>query len=388
MISSKYTIREQNEAQLLNSIIRHEEISRAQLAETSKLNKASVSAITKTLIADQLIFEKRVGDSSTVGGRKPIFLTLNNKAALLIALDLGFNYVDSMLAYLDGTVIKHVKKHHIKVSAANVLPLIQESITELLTPMVETPHGIIGMTCAIHGQVFENNILFTPYYDLDQLDLATALRHEYDFPIYLENEANLSALGEYTFSGDAEKLISISMHNGIGAGIVDHGTLQIGAKGKAGEIGHTIFQPHGKKCPCGNLGCLEQYGSNQVLYEKIATLKQLVQADSDTIKYYYDQDDSAVHALLKEYATILSVGVNNIIMMAAPEIVVINSSVIRKVPAIIPMIEQQLNNRFAAGVVIRNTTLQEKSTLFGGLAFVIQKFLNIQELKLKTLHKK
>ncbi len=54
MISSKYTIREQNEAQILNQIIKEKEISRAKLSQVTLLNKASVSAITKKLLADHL----------------------------------------------------------------------------------------------------------------------------------------------------------------------------------------------------------------------------------------------------------------------------------------------------------------------------------------------
>ena len=77
MISSKYTIREQNEAQILNQIIKEKEISRAKLSQVTLLNKASVSAITKKLLADHLILEKRIGELNTPG-RKPIMLTFGH----------------------------------------------------------------------------------------------------------------------------------------------------------------------------------------------------------------------------------------------------------------------------------------------------------------------
>ncbi len=75
MISSKYTIRELNQATLLKTIIEKKEVFRAELAAATGLNKASVSDITKKLLDDQLIVETRVGDASTAGGRKPIMLT-------------------------------------------------------------------------------------------------------------------------------------------------------------------------------------------------------------------------------------------------------------------------------------------------------------------------
>ena len=101
MISSKYTIREQNEAQILNQIIK-QKISRAELSKITSLNKASVSSITNKLINDGFIIEKRIGEA-TNRGRKPIMLTFNgSSSALVIAIDLGYNYIDGALASLDG----------------------------------------------------------------------------------------------------------------------------------------------------------------------------------------------------------------------------------------------------------------------------------------------
>ncbi|MBS7941264.1 ROK family protein, partial [Streptococcus suis] len=85
-----------------------------------------------------------------------------------------------------------------------------------------------------------NHIRFTPSYDLKDFPLKKELEKRFYFPIYLENEANLSALGEFTFSQSRDNLISISIHSGIGAGIIQDKRLQTGAYGQAGEIGHTI----------------------------------------------------------------------------------------------------------------------------------------------------
>ncbi|WP_167628471.1 ROK family protein [Listeria valentina] len=382
MISSKYTIREQNEAKILNFIIQNKEISRAKLSELSKLNKASVSSITKKLMDIELIFETRIGDSSNVGGRKPIMLSFNKKSSLLLALDIGYNYIEAALAYIDGTIVKSLSQKDKLITSENAISVIEETVRNLTADLPETPHGIVGMTLAIHGQVSNEEIIFTPYYDLDQLDLFTELGARYAFPIYLENEANLSALGEYTFSSEYEKLIAISMHSGIGAGIVESGKLHLGKDGKAGEIGHTIFQPHGKACPCGNNGCLERYGANEVIYDELRELKGLEKVNSNVLVRYYEENDPETFTLLRKYSDILSVGINNIIMMYAPEIVVINSSITRKIPITIDFIKDRVKNRLATDVIIKNTSLGENSTLYGALAFTAQKYLNIERLKL------
>lgn len=382
MISSKYTIREQNEANILKTVIDEKEISRAEISVQTGLNKASVSAITKKLIEDQLIFETRVGDASNAGGRKPIMLTFNRQSSLVIAFDIGYNYIEAMLAYIDGTVVETVSERRISVSAETIVAQIQAVIKNFQTVQPATPHGIVGMTIAIHGVVYKNRPTFTPYYDLDQIDLQKALEVFYDFPIFIHNEANLAALGEYTFSSQYQSLVSISIHSGIGGGIVEGGRLQLGKHGQAGEIGHSILYPFGRPCPCGNHGCLEQYASNKVTYNEFAELKHLDDVNSEILLSYVAHGDEDALALIKKNAELLSIGINNIAALYDPDIVVINSSLYRRIPAMVEMVTATLESRFSKDIVVRNTLLDDKATLYGAFAVSAQNFLNIQKLKL------
>lgn len=382
MISTKYTIREQNEANILNTIITEKEISRAEISQQTGLNKASVSAITKKLLEDELIFETRVGDASNTGGRKPILLTFNRKSSLVIAFDLGYNYIEALLAFIDGTVVETVSKRRIQVQASTILSEMEQIIDRFMEVQPVTPHGIVGLTAGIHGIVDHESILFTPYYDLDKSDFLEGLQQKYDFPVFIHNEANLAALGEYTFSSRYQSLVSVSIHSGIGAGIVESGRLQIGKHGRAGEIGHSILYPSGRTCPCGNHGCLEQYASNRVTYEEFRALKGLDYVNSEILLQYVEKNDKDALAAIKKNAELLSIGINNIIMMYDPDVVVINSSLYRRIPQMVDLVNDQLKSRFSRQVVIRNTFLEDKATLYGAFAVSAQNFLNIQKLKL------
>lgn len=382
MISTKYTIREQNEANILNTIITEKEISRAEISQQTGLNKASVSAITKKLLEDELIFETRVGDASNTGGRKPILLTFNRQSSLVIAFDLGYNYIEALLAFIDGTVVETVSKRRIQVQASTILSEMEQIIDRFMEVQPVTPHGIVGLTAGIHGIVDHESILFTPYYDLDKSDFLEGLQQKYDFPVFIHNEANLAALGEYTFSSRYQSLVSVSIHSGIGAGIVESGRLQIGKHGRAGEIGHSILYPYGRSCPCGNHGCLEQYASNRVTYEEFGALKGLDYVNSEILLQYVEKNDKDALAAIQKNAELLSIGINNIIMMYDPDVVVINSSLYRRIPQMVDLVNDQLKSRFSKQVVIRNTFLEDKATLYGAFAVSAQNFLNIQKLKL------
>ncbi|WP_265458099.1 ROK family transcriptional regulator [Enterococcus sp. HY326] len=383
MISTKYTMREQNEASILSEIINRKEVSRAELAVSTKLNKASVSAITKDLIDNDLVVETRIGNASITGGRKPTLLTFNGKSAIVIAIDIGIDYIESMLAFIDGAIIDTTKDKHISITKENVLEYLEKTIDGFLKYSVEAPHGIVGITIAIHGLVEHNQIVFTPYYDLDQMDLHNELSSKYDFPVFIQNEANLAAMGEYTFTSESKRLFSISIHSGVGGGIVENGELWLGQNGKAGEIGHSILFPNGKICPCGNHGCLEQYISHKVLYAKLAEYdRHLTRINSDLIKKMFFDGDPYVRKLLKENVELLSIGINNVVMLFDPEIVIINSSVYRKIPELVDLLKTNLKSNYSKNIILRNTTLDDRATLFGGFAVSAQKFLNIQNLKI------
>lgn len=381
MISSKYTIREQNESKILNQIIKSGEISRVALSQVSSLNKASVSSIVKKLIDDHLVIEQRVGEVNT-RGRKPILLTFNAKSALIIGIDLGYNYIDAMISYLDGSEIARLQLTDLKVTDKNIFEYIDSIVTTFRKDEPPTFHGVIGMTIAVQGQVLNNTISSTSYYRLSEINLIEKLNTIYPFPISVENEANLSALGEYTFSSEFDNLISISLHSEIGAGIVKNGKLEIGNMGCAGQLGHTVLFPDGRPCPCGNSGCLEQYCSTKVIYQEIGEKKNLKKVNSDVVAALYNIGDTDVVEIIEKYANYLAIAINNTIMLYAPGLVILNSPLTKKIPNIVTIIQSSLINRFTKKVCILQSPIEWNPVVYGAIAHSAQAFLNIEQLKL------
>lgn len=82
-------------------------------------------------------------------------------------------------------------------------------------------------------------------------------------PSAITNDANAAAIGEMLFGAakGMNDFVVITLGTGLGSGIVVNGELVYGADGFAGEVGHTIFDPHGRMCGCGRKGCLEAYAS-------------------------------------------------------------------------------------------------------------------------------
>lgn len=86
-------------------------------------------------------------------------------------------------------------------------------------------------------------------------------------PVFVENDANCAALGEFYKTENTENFIYITLGTGIGGGIIINGKLFVGTNGAAGELGHIITHAGGKECGCGRKGCWEAYASVTGLIE-------------------------------------------------------------------------------------------------------------------------
>ena len=235
---------------------------------------------------------------------------------------------------------------------------------------------------AIHGIVYENTILFTPYYNLNELDLYTELSSHTSIPIHIENEANLSALGEKSYSFTESNLVSISIHSGIGAGIIINDQLYYGKEGRSGEIGHTILIPDGKLCPCGNKGCLEQYSSEETILREYNQIKHQQSLSLIDLKSaFYDHEKEAIE-IVQLFSSFIAIGVNNIMASFGPDKVYLNSKLIQEIPEILTYIDNELTSTFNKHVPLVISSLGERSVLLGATALNLQNFFHIPSVKL------
>ncbi|MEM8528394.1 MAG: ROK family protein [Bacteroidota bacterium] len=93
--------------------------------------------------------------------------------------------------------------------------------------------------------------------------LAKGIEGIFKVPVFVNNDANVAALGEMQFGGGKgmNHLVVITLGTGLGSGFIVNGQLHVGHDGMAGEMGHTMAVPGGRQCRCGLKGCLEQYVS-------------------------------------------------------------------------------------------------------------------------------
>jgi len=106
--------------------------------------------------------------------------------------------------------------------------------------------------------------------------IVKKLEEKCHIPVYLENDANLAALGEY-WQGQGKNssvLVVITLGTGVGGGIIIHGDIWNGSSGIAGEVGHIPIYDQGPVCGCGNTGCLETFASSTAVVRMAKEIKE------------------------------------------------------------------------------------------------------------------
>lgn len=380
MFKMKSSIRENNSILVLSEIINRPEVSRAMISELTGLNKATVSEIVRRLIDDNYVIEIGPGKSTSSGGRRPILLTVNKKAGVSISFDVRYDRISYLITYLDGEKIDYTTEEK-EMSKDNIVDSIASVVDHAKNTMDECPFGIIGVTVSIHGIVYDNKIEFTPYFDLDEIDLVAELEERIDLPVHIENEANLSALAEAAFDTEHKSIISFSAHTGIGAGIILDGKLHRGNKGRSGEVGHTVLYPNGTNCPCGNQGCLEQYCSTKAIVRKYQLLKDDPALTFEDLVESYHQKDSSTLNLILQFAKDFGIGLMNVIGNYDPEVVYINSEILEEIPELISLLNHYLSMTIYKNVPLKESILGRKASLYGATVMNLQSYLHVDNVE-------
>ncbi len=180
-------------------------------------------------------------------------------------------------------------------------------------------------------------------------------------PASLDNDARCATLGEH-WRGAAtgmKNVLGMTLGTGIGGGLIIDGRLYHGASDVAGEIGHTTIDSTGRRCNCGNYGCLEAYASGPAIAERArealegeeeSILPSMVNGDLSriTAQVVYEaskQGDAIAREVVRETARFLGTGVSNLINVINPQMVVIAGGVTQAGEALFEPLRAEVRRR-------------------------------------------
>ena len=268
--SASLGLRQSNRLRVIETLYNQPGTSRAELARTTGLSRATVSMLVEELEEANIVEEHDAGEDVRPRntGRPPIPLSLVPSAAFAVGLDVGRQHIRVAVCDLSGRpVLDEVvarprsTTHQWRASTSRTTSSAPRSTPPASSPIAcsasawASPHRSTRVT----GELEAYGIL--PGWD--GIRPAAEMEQRLGVSVQLDNDANLGALGEKVFgvARGVDDLIYVRLSAGVGAGLVLNGRPYHGARGVAGEIGHVSVVENGLICRCGNRGCLETVAS-------------------------------------------------------------------------------------------------------------------------------
>ncbi|MCF2526566.1 ROK family transcriptional regulator [Yinghuangia soli] len=298
---------------------------RADVARLTGLSRSAVAARVDDLVDAGLLVER--ADRASTGGRPPMRLELNAAGGVVLAASLGSSRGQLAVCDLTGRVLATRETAMAAGSGPEaVLSRLPDWFDALLAEEGYDPGTVRGIGVAVPGTVelATGRAVGPPTLPgWDGVAIAPALQRRWPVPVYVDNDVNVMALGEYRTRGDAGDLVFVKVSTGIGAGIVSEGKVYRGALGAAGEIGHIpVAGGTGTRCWCGNVDCLEVLASGRHLVETLAAHGAAVSGVRDVVALAAAGHPEAVR-LVRESGRLLGEVLASVVNVLNPAVVVL-----------------------------------------------------------------
>ncbi|MDX8045991.1 ROK family glucokinase [Gracilibacillus sp. S3-1-1] len=264
---------------------------------------------------------------------------------LLIGIDIGGTTVKHALISRTGEMITKWEIQTNKANKGESIPKdIWLSVEDKLNELQIKTERCLGIGVGAPGFIDPETGMIAIAVNIGWKDfhLKESLEQLSGLPVYVDNDANIAALGEnWKGSGrQVDNMLAVTLGTGVGGGIIANGKIVTGANGTGAEIGHITVEKEGAPCNCGRNGCLETVTSatgivrqaeEYIVAGRAAALKERKDANgSVSTKDVFDlaaEGDEASHQILNHVFDVLGFALSNIAVTLNPSKIVIGGGV-------------------------------------------------------------
>ncbi|HLM68302.1 MAG TPA: ROK family protein [Longimicrobium sp.] len=271
----------------------------------------------------------------------------------IVGVDLGGTNVVVGLVPIEGGEVLGLRtlptesNRGAKFVVDRIVHMVNDAIEEVVAAHGTTRAAVAGVGIGSPGPLNRKTgtVINTPNLGWRNFPLRDLISNAVKLPCTLDNDANCATYGEWWLGAGrgTQSLVGFTLGTGIGGGIVLNGEIYHGCSDVAGEIGHMTIDSNGRKCKCGNYGCLEQYASGPAIALRAmegieagaeSMLEEMVDGrlDEITAATVYEAavlGDPYATEVMKDTARFLGSGVASIINILNPQMVVIAGGVTR-----------------------------------------------------------
>lgn len=358
---------------------------------------SSRKKFTKQDLADNLEISfptvgKYINDFLDIGIIKNLGFYSNNKkyktltyeydpnGVFSIGIKLEIDKLSFIIINLKGDEIKKTEIYKNFFNNSNFLEYIIEKLKNFLISFPEK-EKIKGIGLSLPGIVDDKTKEFKIGTNIQIFSKdMTLLEKEFDLPIFLINESNAGVLCEYILNNYSyNNLAYISIGDGIGSGIITNNKIYYGGSSIAGEIGHITVIDDGKKCSCGNNGCLEQYCSNPAFIKEFEKTFNLDNLNLYEIFYRNLHLEESGKNIITNYLNYLSRSIKTLQLLFDLEKIIIGGNIVyyKDFFNMEDILKTKVfNNIFSPNKnILEFSKLGNNSSLFGAAFFPLKEFL-------------
>jgi predicted NBD/HSP70 family sugar kinase len=314
-------------------LLRRGPASQATLVAVTGLSRPTVTAALSRLL-DRGLAEiiPGPGDAAPVTGRRAHRYRLTARAGHAVGVDIGRRHITVVIMDAGHRQVIQLSSKVGADADQDPWPALKQAADQVHVALEQAGDvsSVLGVAFGLpvpltrDGQACGGTLL-PAWAQVDpQRELAALMP---GFAVHVENEANLGALGEYVFGwGEGKQdLAYVKLGTGIGGGMVLGGSLHRGSGGTAMEIGHITVDYQGRRCPCGNRGCLERYVGGRELLAS-ARKDGLEIEDIPSLVSRARSGDAACRRIIHEAASLIGIAVGTLASLSSPELVVLGGS--------------------------------------------------------------
>jgi glucokinase len=305
------------------------------------------------------------------------------RVGTIIAVDIGGTHLRAALYELDNPQ----PIAHERVATRTGEPGVYERMKSVIRSIWPRNGDVLAIGVASPGPLDPHTgyILKTPNIpEWQDFPLSPNLTRDFHVPAFLDNDANLAALGEWTFGAAKghRDVLYLSVSTGVGGGVIADNHLLQGYHGLATELGHTILDPNGPLCSCGFAGHLEAFSSGPAISRYVreeleagaaSSLRPDGKLDPLSIAEAAKRGDELAIAAYRRAGEYLGIAVANFLHAFDPSIVIFGGGVSLVGPLLFDPFRASLEKRvfhprYLEGLKIEMAALGDDAGLLGALA--------------------
>ncbi len=301
----------------------------------------------------------------------------------IVAVDIGGTHLRAALYGLDHT--QPISHERVQTHAEE--PGVYERMEKLIASIWPKDDKVEAIGIASPGPLdpYTGYILRTPNIkEWENFPLGPRLAKRFNVPAFLDNDANLAALGEWKFGAGRghHHVLYLTISTGVGGGVIANDRLLQGYHGLATELGHTIVDPDGPLCSCGFAGHLEAFSSGPAIVKYVqqelqrgakSGLKLDAALSARVIADAAIHGDALAASAYRRSGEYLGIAVANFLHAFDPSIVIFGGGVSQVGPLLFDSFHASLKRRvfhprYLEDLKIEMAALGDDAGLLGALA--------------------